>query len=123
MAVTTLAAQSRAQKAAGNPEPEAQFDLAFTFNAASASQVGGSRFWLAGAGMQVHDRFYGGWGMVADIAGLHKADINSTGVSLDMVTTVFGARYTWRPTRQRFNLYGQGLVGEVFAFNTIIPTK
>ena len=123
MAMTTLAAQSRAQKAANNPEPESQFDLAFTFNAASANQVGGSRFWMAGAGMQAHDRFYGGWGMVADFAGLHTANINSSGVGLDMVTTVFGPRYTWRPARQRFNLYGQGLVGEVFAFNTVIPME
>ncbi len=123
MAMTALAACGQAHKSAGNPEPETQFDLAFTFNAASANQVGGSRFWMEGASLQAHDRFYGGWGMVADIAGLHKANINSTGVGLDMVTTVFGPRYTWRPAHQRFNLYGQGLVGEVFAFNTIIPTK
>jgi hypothetical protein len=123
MAMTTLAAQSRAQKTADNPEPASQFDLAFTFNAASSNQVGGSRFWMTGAGMQAHDRFYGGWGAVADIAGLHTANINSSGVGLDMVTTVFGPRYTWLPHYRRFSFYGQGLVGEVFAFNTILPMK
>jgi hypothetical protein len=121
LAITTLTAQSRAQKTADNPEPATQFDLAFTFNAASANQVGGSRFWMTGAGMQAHDRFYGGWGAVADIAGLHKANINSSGVGLDMVTTVFGPRYTWSPNHHRFSFYGQGLVGEVFAFNTLLP--
>lgn len=123
MAMTTLAAQSRAQKAPGNPEPAAQFDLAFTFNAESSNQLGGSRFWLAGAGMQAHDRFYGGWGLVADISGMHKANINSSGVGLDMVTAVFGPRYTWAPNHRRFSFYGQGLAGEVFAFHTIIPMK
>src|SRR5580704_11159048 len=90
IAMTTLAAQGRAQKAAANQVPATEFDVSFTFNAASANQVGGSRFWMAGGGMQVHDRFWGGLGMVADIAGLHKANINSSGVGLDMVTTVFG---------------------------------
>ncbi len=123
MAMTTLAAQCRAQKAEGNTVPPSEFDVTFTFNAASANQVGGSRFWMSGGSMQVHDRFAGGWGMVADFGGLHKANINSSGVGLDMVTTVFGPRYTWTPTRRRFDLYGQGLVGEVFAFNTIIPMK
>jgi hypothetical protein len=123
MAMTTLAAQSRAQKAAGNPVPATEFDVSFTFNAASANQVGGSRFWMSGAGMQVHDRFYGGWGMVADFSGLHKTNINSSGVGLDMVTTVFGPRYTWSPNHRRFDLYGQGLVGEVFAFNTVLPME
>jgi hypothetical protein len=123
MAMTTLATQSRAQKAAGDPVPATEFDVAFTFNAASANQVGGSRFWMSGAGMQVHDRFWGGLGMVADISGLHKANINSSGVGLDMVTTVFGPRYTWSPNHKRFDLYGQGLVGEVFAFHTLLPMK
>jgi hypothetical protein len=123
MAMTMLAAGSRAQRAAANPEPATQFDVTFTFNAASANQVGGSRFWMTGAGMQVHDRFYGGWGAVADIAGLHKGNMNSSGVGLDMVTTVFGPRYTWSPHHLRFDLYGQGLVGDVFAFNTLFPMQ
>lgn len=122
MTMITLAAQSRAQKA-GSDTPETQFDVAFTFNAASANQVGGSRFWMTGAGMQVHDRFYGGWGAVADIAGLHTSNINSSGVGLDLITATFGPRYTWIPAHQRFSLYGQGLVGEVFAFHTVIPMQ
>jgi hypothetical protein len=123
MAMTTLAVQSRAQKAADNQVPATEFDVAFTFNAASANQVGGSRFWMSGAGMQVHDRFWGGLGMVADFSGLHKANINSSDVGLDMVTTVFGPRYTWSPSHKRLDLYGQGLVGEVFAFHTLLPMK
>jgi hypothetical protein len=123
MAMTTLTSQCRAQKAASNSVPATEFDVSFTFNAASANQVGGNRFWMAGGGMQIHDRFWGGLGMVADIAGLHKANINSSGVGLDMVTTVFGPRYTWSPNHKRFDLYGQGLVGEVFAFDTLLPMK
>jgi len=123
MAMATLAAQGRAQKTSGNAEPGSRFDVTFTFNAASANQVGGGRFGMSGAGMQVHARFFGGWGAVADISGLHKANINSTGVGLDMVTTVFGPRYTWSPSHHRFAFYGQGLVGEDFVFNTIIPMK
>lgn len=95
----------------------------YAFNVASGNQVGGSRFWMTGASMQVHDRFYGGWGAVAEIAGLHKGNINSSGVGLDMVTTVFGPRYTWSPHHLRFDLYGQGLVGDVVAFNTLFPMQ
>jgi len=123
LAMIAPAMPGMAQKATANSRSPQTFDVAFTFNGASANQVGGSRFWMSGAGMQVHDRFCGGWGMVADISGLHTGNINSSGVGLDMVTTVFGPRYTWSPGQRRFNLYGQGLVGEVFAFNTLIPMK
>jgi|HubBroStandDraft_1064217.scaffolds.fasta_scaffold05532_4 hypothetical protein len=121
IALTTLAIECRAQNSTSNKEPESEFDMAFTFNASSANQVTGSRFWMEGAGMQAHDRFLGGLGVVADIAGTHTSNINSSGVGLDMITATFGPRYTWHPRRQRFDLYGQGLVGEAFAFNSVFP--
>ena len=54
-----------------------------------------------------------------DIGGAHNANVNSTGVGLDMVTATFGPRYTC--SHRRVGVYGQGLVGEAIGFNSIFP--
>jgi hypothetical protein len=74
---------------------------------------------MQGGAAQIHGRFYSGLGVVADVAGAHIANINSSGVGLDLVTATFGPRYTW--SRPRFSVYGQGLVGEAIGFNSIFP--
>ena len=96
-------------------------DVAITYNGTLAGLITSSRFWMQGAGAQIEGRFYGGWGAVADIAGMHTANMNSTGVSLDIVTATFGPRYTWAPRHARYELFGQGLAGVANGFNSVFP--
>ena len=109
---------------AAQPTPQAvpavpSLNVALTYNATLSDLINTSRFWMQGASAQIEGRFYGGWGAVADISGMHIANINSTGVGLDMVTVTFGPRYTW--THARYQLFGQGLAGVANGFNSVFP--
>jgi len=112
---SSLAAQTAPTKA------HRRFDVAFTFNARHSNTAGGNGFWMQGSSAQVHIPLWRGFGAVADIAGLHTGNINSTGLGLDMVTATFGPRYTWSPPHSRVSLFGQGLAGEAFGFHGIFP--
>lgn len=115
----TMATVSSAQPASAPHKPA--LELAFTYTATSSNQIGGAHFWMQGGAAQIYGRFYGGWGVVADVADAHIANINSTGVGLDMVTATFGPRYTW--SHARFSVYGQGLAGEAIGFNSVFPNS
>ena len=73
--------------------------------------------------MQAHGRFYHGWGVVADVAGLHEGNIQSSGAGVDLVTATFGPRYTWQPARGRSTYYGQALAGVADGFNSDFPAS
>jgi hypothetical protein len=121
-AMMIAAAPSSAQTApgtAGTSRPA--FEIAFTYDATNSLETAGSRFWMQGGAAQIHGQFYSGWGAVADLAGAHVANINSTGVGLDLITATFGPRYTWHPRHARYALYGQGLVGEAWGMNSVFP--
>ncbi len=123
LATATMAAvPSTAQTAASASQPRTpSLELAFTCTATTSEPVNGSRFWMQGGSAQIHGQFYRGLGVVADIAGAHVADIDSTGVGLDLVTATFGPRYTWSPVHRRYSIYGQGLVGEAWGMNSVFP--
>ena len=97
-------------------------DVAVTYNATLSDLITSSRFWMQGASAQIEGRFYGGWGAVADISGMHIANMNSTGVGLDMVTATFGPRYTWSPARARYQIFGEALAGVANGFNSVFPS-
>ena len=121
-AVITTAA-SAAQTAAHAPAwGNSAFEVALTYDGTLSEQVNNSHFWLQGGSAQIHGQFYRGWGVVADIAGAHVADIKSS-VGLDMITATFGPRYTWSPAHKRYSLYAQGLVGEAFGLNSVFPNS
>lgn len=117
-----------AQMASAQTTPALQYPLgvAVTYNATHAGATGGSDFWMQGGSVEIEGRFYRGLGVVADVSGFHAANINSSGVSLDMVTTTFGPRYTWQPAWQpahrRYEIFGQVLAGDANGFNSIFPT-
>lgn len=103
--------------------PKPTLEVALTYEGTLSDLISSSKFWMQGAGTQIHGRFYRGWGVVADIAGTHVGNISSTGVELNLVTATFGPRYTWSPAHARYSLYGQGLLGEAFGFNGIFPNS
>jgi hypothetical protein len=112
----------RAQGAAPAPtSSDSSLDFAFTCQATLSNVVSSSSFWLEGGGVQIHGRFYRGLGVVADIAGAHQANINASGVGLDLVTATFGPRYTLPLDRGRYAIYGQALGGIAQGFNSVFP--
>jgi hypothetical protein len=120
MMATSSSAQSAPAPSKSAPQSSA-LEIAFTYQGMHSDVVNGSGFWLQGGGAQIHGQFYGGWGAVADIAGTHITNINSSGVGLDLVTATFGPRYTWKPAHGRYSLYGQGLVGQAWGMNSVFP--
>ena len=112
------AAQPRPQAAADAPS----LNVALTYQAMHANLVTSPTFWMQGGSAQIEGRFYHGWGAVADISGMHVANMNSSGVGLNLVTATFGPRYTWRlPHKQRYEMFGQGLVGVADGFDSTFP--
>lgn len=114
-----LAAQTTSRKT-GDTVPE--LDVAITYDATLSRDITSKNFWMQGGAVEVHGRFYGGLGVVADVAGMHIGDINSSGVGLDLVTATFGPRYTWSPRGGRYAIFAQGLGGVANGFNGIFPS-
>ncbi len=100
---------------------EGQLSVAVTYNGILSGVITSPHFWMQGGNIQIHGQFCGGWGVVADISGAHIANINSSGVGLGLVTATFGPRYTWTSAHRRYSLFGQGLVGEAFGFDSFFP--
>lgn len=97
------------------------FEVAITYDTSRANVVAGNSFWMQGGSIQMHGQFWHGLGVVADVAGLHTASMNNSGVGLDMVTATFGPRYTWSPLHARYSLFGQALAGEANGMNSTFP--
>ena len=120
--VAAAASPSSAQAVRGTRSAyRPALEIAFTYDATRSTQAGGSPLWMQGGSVQIHGQFHGGWGAVADISGAHIANIDATGVGLDLVTATFGPRYTWVPLHTRYSLFAQGLVGEAWGMNSVFP--
>jgi hypothetical protein len=112
MTVVSLGAQTA---------PKAGLELAVSYDATRTNVTTGTNFWMQGGSVAAEGRFYRGLGVVAEVAGLHAANINSSGVDLDMVTATFGPRYTWQIPNRRLQLFGQELLGQANGFHSVFP--
>jgi hypothetical protein len=97
-------------------------EVAVTYNATRSGTVPSANFWMQGGSVDIEGRFYRGLGVVEEVAGTHTANIQSTGVGLDLVTSAFGPRYTWAPAHRRYEIFAHVLVGDAFGFNSVFPT-
>jgi outer membrane immunogenic protein len=102
---------------------EISIDVAVVYNSLMTNVVVGDSFWMQGGSVQVHGQFWRGWGVVADVSGLHTANANGPGVGLDLVTVAFGPRYTWFKPNRRYALFGQVLAGETNGLNSVFPNS
>jgi hypothetical protein len=100
----------------------ARFEVAFTYDSILANVTTGNEFWMQGGTMQFQARLWHGLGVVADVSGLHTANVNNTGTGLDLIIAAFGPRYTWSPTHGRFAFFGHVLAGEAHGMNSIFPS-
>lgn len=105
------------QTTAGN-----SVELALTFSAQRSLQVNTNQnFWAEGGGAEVGVDAFRGLGIAASFSGAHTSNIGSTGTSLSLVTETFGPRYRWHGDH-KWSLYGEGLVGEANAYNSLFPS-
>jgi hypothetical protein len=112
--------QTAASKpAAAKSAPESRLDAAITYNPMAAGLISGNNFWMEGVSGQLNGRLWRRLSLTADIGDQHNGNMSSSGVGLDMVTTTFGPRYTWK--RNSYTFYGQMLAGEAFGMNSVFP--
>jgi len=121
-ATASLAQGAPHQSASRAPDSDGRLDVAVTYGTVLAKDSSNSDFWLQGGSVQVEGFIWRGLGAVADVTGEHVANINSTGVNLDMIVATFGPRVTWRPGHGRLALFGQGLGGVANGFNGAFPS-
>lgn len=98
-------------------------DVAVAYSALDANVVGGSGFWMEGGSAQLHGQFWRGWGLVADVAGMHTGLMPRSTAGLDLITITGGPRYTWTTPGHRIALFGQGLAGEALGRNSVFPAS
>ena len=115
-----FAAQAGAQMS--EPQARGSMEVAVTYNPMLANTVGGYGLSMQGASVQVHGQFFRGWGVVADVSGMHASMLPHSMAGLDLITADFGPQYTWLPVHHRLALFGQFLVGEAFGMNSIFPS-
>lgn len=109
-----------AQTAAGE-RAISYLEVALNYDAARANTVPADSFWMQGAGLQICGEFTRHWGAAADISAMRTAQIPHAGAGLDLVTAVFGPRYTLAARGGRYRLYGQALGGVTNGLNSIFP--
>lgn len=101
------------------PAPQREVDLAVTYLAQRSNLTPGQFFWRQGGAFELSAEAFHGFGIAMNIAGSQASNIQGTGIDLDTLTTTFGPRYTWH--HRKLAVFGQGLLGESHAWNTLIP--
>jgi hypothetical protein len=102
-------------------EQPSTLEATLTYNPVLANVTIGDKFGMQGGSAQVQARVWRRLCAVADVAGLHTGNVNSSGVGLGLITATFGPRYIM--TRHRMVFFGQVLVGEAHGLNGIFPTS
>jgi len=96
-------------------------EVALDYNPARANTVPAYSFWMQGGSMQVCGQITQHWGAVADISGLHNAVTPHANTGLDLVTAVFGPRYTLAAPNGHYRIYGQAMGGLSSGLNSVFP--
>jgi hypothetical protein len=101
--------------------PAVSTDLAVTFNLERADVLPTECcFWMKGGAADVAVTFWKGLGLAATVTGDHVSNYAS-GYDVNKIAFMAGPRYT-RSLRSRFQVYGDGLFGEVHAFDGTFPS-
>lgn len=102
-------------------EAPSHIEVAVTYDSMLSNVITSPTFFTQGGSIQMHGQFHRGLGIVADVAGLHTGNEAGSGIALNLVTAMFGARYTWSPRHRRYSLYGEGLGGVANGWNSVFP--
>jgi hypothetical protein len=117
--VLALTAMTGSSMAMGQDlSKSAPVDVAVTYDALRSSQVTGDSLWLQSGAVELGARFYRGLGIAARVEGSHAAS-SSGREPLNLLTTIFGLRYSMTSHSGRYVVFGEGLAGETNAFHTL----
>jgi hypothetical protein len=97
----------------------APIDLAVTYDVLHTNDITAQSFWMQGGAVELGARAYRGFGIVARVEGSHAGTNSTTREPLNLVTTVFGPRYTVNLRSHRYALFGEGLVGVANGFHSL----
>lgn len=103
------------------PAPGQELSLAITYQSERSNITLGNSFWRQGGTAELSAGVYRGLGVALNIAGSKASNILDSGINLDTLTTTAGPRYTWHGRNGRVSLFGQGLLGESHAWNSVFP--
>jgi hypothetical protein len=96
-------------------------DLSVDYIAAHSLKVNsGQNFWFQGGSIELGANAYRGWGIAANVTGIHASSIGTSGIPLSLVAATFGPRYRWH-AGHKYSAYGEGLVGEANGFRSLFP--
>ena len=111
-----------ATKARSQTVPNRSVEVAITYSAQRSLELNANQnFWSQGGSLEFGVNAFRGFGIAAEIAGVHTSSIGSTGTPLSLVTETFGPRYRWHDGH-RLSAYGEGLFGEADAFRGLFPS-
>lgn len=97
-------------------------DLAVSFLADRSLQANtGANFWAEGGSVELGADAFHGFGVAANVAGVHTGSVGSGSVPLSLVTATFGPRYRWHKDH-RASAYGEALLGEASGFRSVFPS-
>jgi len=101
----------------------ARLDLSATYIEGRSLKADTSQnFWTQGGSIELGANVGRGWGIAANVTGIHAGSIGTSGLPLSQVTATFGPRYRWHADH-RLSLYGEGLIGEANGFRSIFPVR
>ena len=112
-------ASARPLPAQSAKPPAHEVDLAVSYNAQRRDLNNGGNFWEQGGSAELSANLFHGFGAAAVVSGGRAVNIGGTAVNLTTITTTFGPRYTF--SRRRLAIFGEGMVGESNALDTIFP--
>lgn len=115
-----LCAWGQARRIIG--QPQSSIEVAVTYDAMHSNTVSKQTFWLQGGGVQLAGQFTSHWAAVADVSGEHSGQMPGSLSGLDIVTAVFGPRYSQTLHGGKFRLYGVALGGVANGVNGIFPS-
>ena len=105
----------------------ADLAITYTMERGDLAASGGS-FWLQGGGADAAVTLWKGFGIAASFNGGHASNV-APGVDVNQIEFAAGPRYTYSAwnghsgatDHRRLQLFGQGLVGGVHAFDGVFP--
>ena len=125
--LTTASLQAQAVPAASTAGHQ-ETDVAVTYTEQYSNLVATPTFWQPGGSVELSAQVYRGLGLAANVTGNNVPNAANSGIGLTMVTANFGPRYTYyRPTgaenKRSIAIFGQGLIGQAWGFNSYFPTE
>ncbi len=104
-----------------------EVDLAATYTEQYSNLVSTPTFWHGGGSVELSAQLQHGFGLAGNVAGTQTNNAAGSGVGLSLITATFGPRYAYyhlmgAERKRSLAVFGQGLFGQAWGFNSYFPT-